>query len=679
MASEFFFEVVMMEPNESIMSIGRSVAEYRGRLGKALTQERLAKKLGMKRTAIAFLEEGRELPAPDDLGRICRHLRIPDRCWMMGTHPFFLKAMEFESLLSELIGRHAQHDSLDGVDQLRAADRIQRLFKGGLTETQSHAKFNAVMVLYGERPVTAEFFSRYLGDKTFADIRSFERSIRRFQIDAMRLYGNFRRAWTRLSRKSPLNVELQPLDIVPLDSYGHRTEFTAITEIEPKRLPQLGYIAVNRIKEENRERAELANYLEDLATAVETSGTLQALQHLSPKRRRRMQTLLRKLGVDDIELEYGLFYRIDSAFLRATARRLAPGQADLVQIEETQRQGLMNLSGYLTEPYMDVYVATSMREDADFVSVNAFVRQLFAHKDIRPLKLRFFNPTQSWIEDRVAKGLVEALMLRRAKVTVYMAQKGDTFGKDSEASVALGQGKPVIVYVPRLFDAVAHLDSEHLYRLDEKALDKELSKLGLEAEEGVDRRAKARLVLQSQLQRLSAVDMKRVVANHWADFDLYGELAKLANEELRTRCYEFMRSVRTAKKPADAIDPTPDVAGEVANRLAAVAEAFESRAVTFREVHPLALQVIVRSGVVNGIIVTRSVDSCAKVLRGVVGNSLEMTLLIEGHNYRLVERDTQSTLRVVSRHHLLTNAFWSQYFEDGGSPSEISSLDATTI
>lgn len=91
-----------------------------------------------------------------------------------------------------------------------------------------------------------------------------------------------------------------------------------------------------------------------------------------------------------------------------------------------------------------------MRTEADFVSVSGFTDALFKHDELRPLKLRFFDPTQSWIEDRVAKGLVEALMLRRSSMTIYMAQKSDTFGKDSEASVALGQGKPVVVYVPKL-------------------------------------------------------------------------------------------------------------------------------------------------------------------------------------------------------------------------------------
>src|SRR5690606_16906049 len=81
----------------------------------------------------------------------------------------------------------------------------------------------------------------------------------------------------------------------------------------------------------------------------------------------------------------------------------------------------------------------------------------------KPLKLRYFNPTQSWIEDRIAKGLVEALMLKRASITIYMAQKSDTFGKDSEASVALGQGKPVIVYVPRLSFPDGIVDTEQLF------------------------------------------------------------------------------------------------------------------------------------------------------------------------------------------------------------------------
>jgi hypothetical protein len=40
-------------------------------------------------------------------------------------------------------------------------------------------------------------------------------------------------------------------------------------------------------------------------------------------------------------------------------------------------------------------------------------------------------------------------LVRCAKVTIYCAQEGDTFGKDSELAATLCQGKPVIVYVPQ--------------------------------------------------------------------------------------------------------------------------------------------------------------------------------------------------------------------------------------
>jgi hypothetical protein len=63
---------------------------------------------------------------------------------------------------------------------------------------------------------------------------------------------------------------------------------------------------------------------------------------------------------------------------------------------------------------MDVHVATSMRTDADVISVNHFIRSLFSHEKIRPLKLRHFNPTQSWIDDRIGKGLVEAYATPRS-------------------------------------------------------------------------------------------------------------------------------------------------------------------------------------------------------------------------------------------------------------------------
>src|SRR5258708_5566289 len=181
------------------------------------------------------------------------------------------------------------------------------------------------------------------------------------------------------------------------------------------------------------------------------------LENIHEKTKRRMDSLLRKFKSS---LPHGLFsplFAPDPDLLEREAARLAPkSETELARMSESQRIGQRNLAQYLSADHMDVYVATSMRTDPDFVSVHKFARELFLEDLVRPLKLRYFNPTQSWVGDRISKGLVEALMLRRARVTIYMAQKSDTFGKDSEASVALGQGRPVIVYVPQL--SIENLD-----------------------------------------------------------------------------------------------------------------------------------------------------------------------------------------------------------------------------
>jgi hypothetical protein len=109
--------------------------------------------------------------------------------------------------------------------------------------------------------------------------------------------------------------------------------------------------------------------------------------------------------------------------------------------------GLRNTQRYLTLPYLDVYVGTSMRSDADFIQQHKFLLGLFQHPLVCDLRLRYFDPTISFDPDRIKKGLIECLMLRRAKVTIYLAGPEDTMGTDSELAATLAQGKRVIVYV----------------------------------------------------------------------------------------------------------------------------------------------------------------------------------------------------------------------------------------
>jgi transcriptional regulator with XRE-family HTH domain len=672
--------VATSEPIDAIKRIGRLVAEYRAQ--KAMSQAQVADQIkGSNRTMIALLEQGIRLPASEQLEEICTLLAIPRHLWIGATHQDYLKAMDFEEQLSELIGKPVSIGSLDAISQNLAIEAISQLLSRGMSSEQAHAHFNSILTFYGEKSVSRQFFDRFLTSGAFTGIDAFKRRVEDFQKIAIRIYGSFRQAFKTLRSASDIEKELSALRETEEVQFTQRRAFSSIQKISPDRLDDLGYISAERVRKESRERNELSEKLTELATALRASNK-EALANLTkPKRRNRVQALLRKF---DSKLEISdplfgtmdLFETMDPSVIEKEAKRVAPEDQDLARIEGTQQVGLRNLAAYLTEPYMDVYIATSMRERADFISVNNFVEALFSDAEISHLHLRYFNPTQSWIADRVAKGLVEALMLKRARLTVYMAQKGDTFGKDSEASVALGQGKPVIVYVPRLFDRETGIDSDALMSMTSDEITQLRTSLELEEEEGIDRQAEVKQILTKQLKALSPADFARLIDTHWADFDLYGELKEITDDgkkspdgkkdtdSKRDSIRRYLNDLTLRPSGAQRIQSPPEVIDALTERLVEVAIHFEKRAKTFREIHPLALQVILSSGVLNGILVVRSAVACAKAIHRLLTNRIETELIRDQDNYRLIEVDTRSTLRVISKHKILTNAFWTQYFED---------------
>lgn len=170
------------------------------------------------------------------------------------------------------------------------------------------------------------------------------------------------------------------------------------------------------------------------------------LTKLGQERRKKLSELLKKYGID--------FPAVGAAGLSATElQRIAKQISDVhnplkARQEKAVATGKGNTHRYLTLPHLDVYVATSMRTRDDYVAQHEFIEKVFSDPQIAPLKLRFFDPTLSYVDDRISKGLVEMLMLRRATVTIYNAGAEDTLGKDSELAATLAQGKAVIVYVP---------------------------------------------------------------------------------------------------------------------------------------------------------------------------------------------------------------------------------------
>ena len=279
-----------------------------------------------------------------------------------------------------------------------------------------------------------------------------------------------------------------------------------------------------------------------------------------------------------------------------------------------------------------------MRKRWEFEETADFVTELFNRPTIRKLKLRYFDPTQSQCAYRIDKGIVEALMLKRARCTVYMVQESDTMGKDSELASTLAQGKPVIAYVPRIDDVDAHA--------------RKLSRYPLEF-----------FKLRFQVLQAEGVLDDRNLAGKLSTLE--SDFVKIVNDFL-TAIAEYRQKQPLSLWPEkDNEFKSESAAFGTVCKILATAEQFnfEKRARTLREVHPLSLQVHLESGVANGVLIVRSIDECAEVLYKLLTNSLGFSIEQDAKQGCTVlkEKISQSPFRAVTNYEKLANSFWNFY------------------
>jgi hypothetical protein len=97
---------------------------------------------------------------------------------------------------------------------------------------------------------------------------------------------------------------------------------------------------------------------------------------------------------------------------------------------------------------LDVYVATSMRNRADFREMAETCERIFRAPELKKYNIRYFDPTLSAAGYHEDKGIIECLMVKTAKVLLYFSQHKESLGKVSEYAMAVSLGKPVIVLCP---------------------------------------------------------------------------------------------------------------------------------------------------------------------------------------------------------------------------------------
>lgn len=476
-------------------------------------------------------------------------------------------------------------------EEIRA--HIQAFIGMSSIDGLNYEQFNELLLLFDQDRATRAFFDFFFSPKGRLKLDELPERIARFRGFAMLCFGDFRFAYKKLSRDNEAQLvrELDPYvksEASILSEFAERpSPALKIEKIASDRTWCLGYIAKGVYESE-------ARLLSDTIRAGKADAGLL-----------KLADLYEHLG--------------DT-------------------IRETEAQGLRNTDIYLTWDYMDVYVATSMRKKWEFEETAEFVSKLFGNDSIRKLKVRYFDPTQCQCAYRIDKGLVEALMLKRARCTVYMVQESDTLGKDSELACTLAQGKPVIAYVPRIEDVEAHARKLHRYPL-------EFFKLRFQVlqAEGILEDPK----LVPRLAQLEPDYFKSVN-------DLIASLAAY-------------RQQQPFSLWAEKDDEFKGGSGSFALicRILATAEQFnfDKRAATLRELHPLSLQVHLESGVANGVLVVRTADECAELLYKLLTNSLSFSIVCDAEQgcTLMKEKISQSPFRAVSNYEKMANSFWNFY------------------
>lgn len=500
------------------------------------------------------------------------------------------------------------------------------------------SQFNELLLLVHKDRVQKPFFEFFFGCRSrVGEITS---AVERFQKAAMLRFGNFVFAYRTLSRirdTVAFVAELEDAGRVPDDelaSFNRRgSKLVDIDPIERHLTPLVGYLSAGRIRAEHDRCELLLKALDRVGTDAKWETYIGEVNSLAseaegPVLGEIMENYRRRFKGEPLT-HYATFLKES---LAEFARRVA-------QVKETRRQASQNQETYLTWDHMDVYFATSMRKAWEYEDLYDFVNELLSHEtllDLKP-KFRFFDPTQSFTDNRVNKGLVEALMLKRARCTVYSVQDTDTLGKDSELAATLAQGKPVIAYVPEID---VEKRTAVLLAEDPETLLERL-RFVLYADENFTRRlSDAEYDLVDRVQdELEAYLAQRI----WLSLpDATGE--QELKDRLQAQLSDFCRIVGKSEKAI-----------------------YDKRTKTLRHDHPLAIQVNLDTGVANGLLVVRTVPECAVLLRRILLYDMDFDLEETSEMWYLRERVSRSIFRVVTKSRKLDNSFWNFYLQSRNS------------
>jgi len=520
--------------------------------------------------------------------------------------------------------------------------------EGGTDYDARSDLLNRLLLTLGIMTTSPDFFRTVFHDIDFSKFEDVEGRVNQFRTLCMLEYGSFRygykmlrqgsrikEKWTRYfpkeeeatERADRIRTSPAPVGLIPI----HASQLFA-----------LGYLASEQAERINAARKKFGEILQGaLDSKAETFKDLQQIAKKGGEE--NLTSLIAKSGVPGTEAlvytDLPLFSDSRTYPEILIALRQSCVTVDDEAIRRTQENGLQNARTYMAMHDLNLYVATSMRDPLHFTTNWAFVQGLFHGGHLANWNLRYFDPTQAFLPDRIQKGLLECLMIKRAQLTVYNAQEADTFGKDSEAGVTLAQAKPVVVFVARLFDQTPEM--KPIYNaIDEAARMLRDDFVQLLTGRGLLSAEESQILLGPEKSKGDTIEA--LVRSHAKSI-----IGSLGEDRVG------MELIRQGYDPELSDSNLIDFAVERMLRL-------ERRALTFRDVHPLALQTSPIDGVARGVMVTRTVETTAKVVSGLLRGTLTYEIVDDEANWLLVDTITRSPVRVVTKDPVLTSAFWSE-------------------
>lgn len=465
---------------------------------------------------------------------------------------------------------------------------------------------NEILLLLNQNRICNDFYKFFFGNKIKINSLELKKGIIKFRGFAMLCFGNTRYAFLNLSDDNLESIikKLKPFSLSSselIKDFKKRGNPTIdIERIYKKNTWLLGYISSKKLQKE-------MDYIEKEIIEFKNNPVVEKIEN-----------------IEKLNYAWKALKKID--------------KDKKITIESAEK----NTDVYLTWEYMDVYIATSMRNSWEFEEVSEFINKLKNFANIKKQKIRFFDPTQSYNNSRIEKGLIEGLMLKRAKCLVYMVQESDTMGKDSELAATLAQGKPVIAYIPK-------------FKIDPYA--KKIKKFPL------DYFKKRLLMLQADeiFDAEDCIKKLKIFNNNYETIikNFLKELETFENDNPITLWkdneYNFKINCKYFEDICKILAITEDYN-------------FDKRADLLKKNHPLAIQVDLKTGVANGVLVVRNITKCGKLLYSFLINDLSFKFNYnKGINNKeaveLVENSSDSIYRVIVNYKKLVNAFWNFYLK----------------